>query len=219
MGILIDIVVISILLLNIIMGYKKGVINAIFSICTFLIAIVITLVLYKPVSNIIIENTDIKQNIKTMIINNNKKEEEQPQEIKQNNIYTYIENAAQNVAAEAKDKAVETMAETIATKAIEIITCVILFILTRIILIVLKFLTKTIEHLPIIKQCNEIGGLIYGILKGLIIIYLILTVMFLVISIRENGTIANAIEQSYVTKFFYNNNIIVNYCFLGKNLL
>ena len=217
MGILIDIVVISILLLNIIMGYKKGLINVIFSICAFLIAIVITLVLYKPVSNIIIENTDIKQNIKTMIINN--KKEEQTQEKKQNNIYTYIENAAQNVAAEAKDKAVETMAETIATKAIEIITCVILFILTRIILIVLKFLTKTIEHLPIIKQCNEIGGLIYGILKGLIIIYLILTVMFLVISIRENGTIANAIEQSYVTKFFYNNNIIVNYCFLGKNLL
>lgn len=217
MGILIDIVVISILLLNIIMGYKKGLINVIFSICAFLIAIVITLVLYKPVSNIIIENTDIKQNIKTMIINN--KKEEQTQEKKQNNIYTYIENTVQNVADEAKDKAVETMAETIATKAIEIITCVILFILTRIILIVLKFLTKTIEHLPIIKQCNEIGGLIYGILKGLIIIYLILTVMFLVISIRENGTIANAIEQSYVTKFFYNNNIIVNYCFLGKNLL
>ena len=172
MGILIDIVVISILLLNIIMGYKKGLINVIFSICAFLIAIVITLVLYKPVSNIIIENTDIKQNIKTMIINN--KKEEQTQEKKQNNIYTYIENTVQNVADEAKDKAVETMAETIATKAIEIITCVILFILTRIILIVLKFLTKTIEHLPIIKQCNEIGGLIYGILKGLIIIYLIL---------------------------------------------
>ena len=86
-------------------------------------------------------------------------------------------------------------------------------------LILLKFLTEIIANLPIIKQFNEIGGLVYGIIKGLIIIYLILTIMFLVISINENGIIANAIEESNITKFLYNNNIIINYCLLDKNLL
>ena len=218
MGIFLDVVIVAILVLNIIMGYKKGLINVIFNIFAFLIAIVITIVLYKPVSNIIIENTNIKDNIKSMIINNNKREEKE-QNTYTNDIQKYIENAVQGVADEAKDVATENAANVIATKAIEILTCIILFILTRIVLIILKFLTETVANLPLIKQCNKIGGLIYGIIKGLIIIYLILTIMFFVVSIKSNGEIANMIEQSYITKILYNNNIIVNYCLLRKSLL
>lgn len=218
MGLLIDIIIIAIILLNIIIGYKKGLINVIFSICAFLVAIIITVLLYKPVSNIIIENTDIKDNIKSMIINNSK-ENENKEGTDTNYIQKYIENTVKEVAEDAKTKATEVVAENIATKGIEILTCIILFILTRIVLVILKFLTETLANIPIVKQCNEIGGLVYGIIKGLIIIYLLLTIIFLVISINGNGLIANAIEESYITKFLYNNNFIVNYCLLGKNLL
>ena len=194
------------------------IINVIFSICAFLVAIIITVLLYKPVSNIIIENTDIKDNIKSMIINNSK-ENENKEGTDTNYIQKYIENTVKEVTEDAKTKATEVIAENIATKGIEILTCIILFILTRIVLVILKFLTETLANIPIVKQCNEIGGLVYGIIKGLIIIYLLLTIIFLVISINGNGLIANAIEESYITKFLYNNNFIVNYCLLGKNLL
>ena len=40
MGLLVDVIVILILVLNILIGYKKGLINVIFSICAFLIAII-----------------------------------------------------------------------------------------------------------------------------------------------------------------------------------
>lgn len=219
MGLLMDIVLVAILVLNVIIGYKKGLINVIFNICAFLLAIVITIILYKPVSNIIIENTNIKENIKSTIINNNPNEATKEEKTNTNDIQKYIENTVQGVADDAKEKATETVAETIAIKVVEIITCIILFILTRIILILLKFVTETIANLPLIKQFNEIGGLVYGVIKGLIIIYILLTILFLVVSINGNGAIANSIEESNITKFLYNNNIIVNYCLLGKNLL
>lgn len=219
MGLLMDIVLVAILVLNVIIGYKKGLINVIFNICAFLLAIVITIILYKPVSNIIIENTNIKENIKSTIINNNPNEATKEEKTNTNDIQKYIENTVQGVADDAKEKATETVAETIAIKVVEIITCIILFILTRIILILLKFVTETISNLPLIKQFNEIGGLVYGVVKGLIIIYILLTILFLVVSINGNGAIANSIEESNITKFLYNNNIIVNYCLLGKNLL
>ena len=219
MGLLMDIVLVAILVLNVIIGYKKGLINVIFNICAFLLAIVITIILYKPVSNIIIENTNIKENIKSTIINNNPNEATKEEKTNTNDIQKYIENTVQGVADDAKEKATETVAETIAIKVVEIITCIILFILTRIILILLKFVTETISNLPLIKQFNEIGGLVYGVIKGLIIIYILLTILFLVVSINGNGAIANSIEESNITKFLYNNNIIVNYCLLGKNLL
>ena len=167
----------------------------------------------------IIENTNIKENIKTTIMNNNKNEATKEDSKDTNDIQKYIENTVQGVADDAKEKATETVAETIAIKVVEIITCIILFILTRIILILLKFVTETIANLPLIKQFNEIGGLVYGVVKGLIIIYILLTILFLVVSINGNGAIANSIEESNITKFLYNNNIIVNYCLLGKNLL
>lgn len=219
MGLLMDIVLVAILVLNVIIGYKKGLINVIFNICAFLLAIVITIILYKPVSNIIIENTNIKENIKSTIINNNPNEATKEEKTNTNDIQKYIENTVQGVADDAKEKATETVAETIAIKVVEIITCIILFILTRIILILLKFVTETIANLPLIKQFNEIGGLVYGVVKGLIIIYILLTILFLVVSINGNGAIANSIEESNITKFLYNNNIIINYCLLGKNLL
>ena len=75
MGIVIDIVVIAILVLNIIIGYKKGLINVVFNILAFFIAIIITFILYKPVSNFIINNTEIDDKIKQTIIENSKKED------------------------------------------------------------------------------------------------------------------------------------------------
>jgi uncharacterized membrane protein required for colicin V production len=219
MGLIVDIVIIAILALSIIMGYKKGLINVIFNIFAFLLAIIITLVLYKPVSNIIIKNTDIQEKIETAIIENTKGEENKKEEKTENRIQKYIENTMQNAEEDAKSKAIEVVAKDVSTKCIEIITALILFVITRIILIVLKFLTETLANLPVVKQCNEIGGLLYGVIKGILIIYVILTIMFFVISLKPEGMTENLIETSYITKFLYNNNIIVNYCLLGKNLL
>ena len=219
MGLIIDIVVIAILALSIIMGYKKGLINVIFNIFAFFLAIIITLVLYKPVSDIIIKNTDIQEKIETAIIENTKGEENKKEEKTENGIQKYIENTMQNAEEDAKSKAIEVVAKDVSTKCIEIITALILFVITRIILIVLKFLTETLANLPIVKQCNEIGGLLYGVIKGILIIYVILTIMFFIISLKPEGMTENLIETSYITKFLYNNNIIVNYCLLGKNLL
>ena len=219
MGIFLDIVVVAILALNIILGYKKGLINVVFNIVAFLLAIVITLVLYKPVSNIIIQNTNIHENIKEMILKRSQGTEPKEENIESNDINKYIENSIKNMTNEAKTAAREVVAENFATKAVQVITGIVLFILTRAILILLRFVTQTIAKLPIIKQFNTLGGIIYGIIKGLIIIYVLLTIMYLIVSIKGNGNIALAIDSSCITKFLYDNNIIVNYCLLGKNLL
>ena len=219
MEIIIDLVIVAILLVNIIIGYKKGLINVIFSICAFLIAIIATLILYKPVSNIIMDKTNIDEKIKQMIVDDTKKAPEEKENKNNTEIQNYIENYIQNAADEAKSQATETIADAIAIKGVQVITGIILFVAIRIVLIALKFITQEIANLPIIKQFNELGGLIYGIANGLIIIYIILTIAFFVISMGQNVGLETTINKTFITKFLYNNNIIVNYCLLGKNLL
>ena len=215
MGILADILIIAILIINIIIGYKKGLVNVIFNIFAFLIAIIITFIAYKPISEIIIKNTNIYDNIKSTIINNSNKDVKENENENEESLQKYIQDATEEV----KTNTTELIAENIAKKSIEIITGIIVFIVTRILLILLKFVTEAVANLPIIKQLNEIGGFGYGLAKGLIIIYIILTIMFLVISINGNKKIVDTLNASYITKFLYDNNIIVNYCLLGKNLL
>ena len=223
MGILVDVIVILIFVLNILIGYKKGLINVIFSICAFLIAIIVSFILFKPVSNIIINNTEFDNKIKEIIINNNSNESEeqvtQNQEKNSNIIKNYIESKVKQKADEVKTKTVENIASTISVRIVYVITGIVLFVAIRIILIFLKFLFEALAELPIIKQFNEVGGILYGALKGLVIIYLLLTTVFVVTSVKGNNIIQDKIEKSYVTKFLYDNNIVVNYCLLDKNLL
>ena len=222
MEIVLDLVIVSILVLNIVIGYKKGLMNVIINICAFLIAIVASLILYKPISMIIINNTSIDDAIREEIINNTfKNAEEQIEENKEETslVEQYITSKIEEQTIEAKKQAIEVVANSISIKAIEILTGIILFIAIRIIIIILKLLTNIINKIPIIEQFNEIGGVIYGFIKAIIIIYILLTILFFVVSIKEDGLIKNAIDNSYITKYLFENNIIINYCLLGKNLL
>lgn len=219
MGILMDLIIIAILVLSIIMGYKKGLINVVFNIFAFFIALIATIILYRPVANIIINNTEIDDKIKSAIINNTTEEKQSEESSSNTGMQKYIEDAIKNTADEAKSQMIETVAKTVSIRAVEILTSIILFIVIRAVLIVLKVFTQAIANLPLIKQFNELGGVVYGIAKGLIIVYIILTIMYFVVSINGKGNISEAINNSYITKILYNNNIIVNYCLLGKNLI
>lgn len=219
MGILMDLIIIAILVLSIIMGYKKGLIKVVFNIFAFFIALIATIILYRPVANIIINNTEIDDKIKSAIINNTTEEKQSEESSSNTGMQKYIEDAIKNTADEAKSQVIETVAKTVSIRAVEILTSIILFIVIRAVLIVLKVFTQAIANLPLIKQFNELGGVVYGIAKGLIIVYIILTIMYFVVSINGKGNISEAINNSYITKILYNNNIIVNYCLLGKNLI
>ena len=219
MGILMDLIIIAILVLSIILGYKKGLINVVFNIFAFFIALIATIILYRPVANIIINNTEIDDKIKSAIINNTTEEKQSEESSSNTGMQKYIEDAIKNTADEAKSQVIETVANTVSIRAVEILTSIILFIVIRAVLIVLKVFTQAIANLPLIKQFNELGGVVYGMAKGLIIVYIILTIMYFVVSLNGKGNIAEAINNSYITKILYNNNIIVNYCLLGKNLI
>ncbi len=67
MAIFIDLIILAILLISTFLGYKKGLIGVAFKIASFLIALVITLILFKPISSYIINHTEISQKLETAI--------------------------------------------------------------------------------------------------------------------------------------------------------
>ncbi len=213
MGIILDIIIIALMAISIFLGYKKGLVKVAVKLCAFLIAVIVTLVFYKPVSKLIIENTELDNKIENVIIENGTKKLEESDEESKGNLLENMQEYIDNTVTQTQNEIVENAAKEISVRIINVLVIVGLFIATRLVLILLVLISDLITSIPIIKQFNELGGVLYGIIRGLALIYAILAIVFLVASMSANNGILTVIDSSIITKFMYKNNILLNIIF------
>ena len=197
MGILFDLGILLIIFISTIIGYKVGFIKVAFRLLSFILAFVIALVLYKPISNLIIDHTSIPHKIETQISSRLSSEDKSSTDNIVSNYYNNVKNYSTNV-----------MAHNISITIVNISSVLLVFIITRFLLFFLKFSTDLIAKLPLIKQFNHIGGFIYGIIAGFFIVYFIFTVITLLAPLIDLSKILNLINSSIIGNIMYNNNII-----------
>lgn len=218
MGIIIDIVIVAVIGLSIFMGYKKGLIGVAFKILSFLIAIVLAFILSKPVSNYIIENTEFDDNIRTTIQETlESKNFENTNQTEENNmpaiITEYVVEQIQNVTAEAQNEVASIVAINLTQTVINGIAFIGIFIVAKIALLFLKFLAEAIAEIPLIKQFNELGGVIYGVLKGFFIVYLFFAIVSLLAPVINMAGFLDIINASYLGNMLYDNNLLLRLLF------
>lgn len=198
---ILDLIVILIIALFTFIGYKQGLIKSAIKIASFFIAIIIALVLYKPVSTLIINNTTIDDKIENTII-----EKVTPEGMKPEDETSQATKIPQGFIVEANNS-IKDIANTTTIKIIEVCTVLVLYIIARIALKFVAALGDLIAKIPILKQFNKLGGTIFGLIKGLLIVYVILAVVYLISPLLKENT-SNKIEKSMLTKNMYNNNLI-----------
>ncbi len=213
MGIILDIILVAIIALNVFICYKKGLVKLAVGLIAVLVSVILAVLLYKPVSNIIINNTELDEKIKSAITENFVNEEETTEETEDNGFMKYIEKYVEDPVNKTKNEIVIEASGVIATKLIDIIAMVSIFIVARLVLILLTFVTDMITSLPILKQFNELGGILYGLIKALLIIYVLLAIAFFIVYTTGSTGLADAIANSFITKFFYNNNLLLSILF------
>ena len=192
MGILIDIFLIAIILLSAFLGYKKGLVKLGTKLFAGIIAIILTIIIYKPVSGIIINKTQIDEQIRDTIIQNTSKA------IDDKNVSNVITNQIEN-------EMLPTEAENISKGVVSAITAIILFVIVKILLSIVISLLDFVAKLPILKQFNEIGGIIYGLLRGVLIVGICVLLMGAFTKINPESDLNDKIQNSNITKFIYEN--------------
>lgn len=216
MGIVVDLIIVVILAGCIITGIKKGLTGSIIKLVSFIVALVLAFMLYKPVAATITKNTQIDENIQNTIIQTfSKEKEETPGDSSQEqNMPTKfvqdINSKIENETTDARNKIVEETAKTTTTTIINIGSGIIVFIVARILLVIVSLFAKTITNLPIISQIDKIGGLAYGAVEGMLVIYIVLGLISLTSLIWANNSVVTAVTKSTIASILYNNNIILN---------
>ena len=196
MGIIVDIIIIAIILVSTFLAYRKGLITLAIQLVSVIIAVVLTLILYKPVSNVIINVTGIDEMIQNAIL-------EEANDIMTNN----QENANQVVESIQNNMLPET-ARTISINIIQGAVILILYVIIRIILRFITALANLVAKLPILNQFNKLGGVIYGILRGLLIVYILLLLVNVSGAIDAKNKVYTTVEESYIGKMMNENNVL-----------
>ena len=213
MGIILDIILVAIIALNIFICYKKGLVKLAVGLIAVAAAIILALILYKPVSNLIIEKTEIDENIEQAIINNFSGDTQENEEVRYVSVLDYLQKYVDDAVNKTQTEIVTQTAGMMAVKIINVVVLIGIFIIVRAVLVLLTFISDIITSLPILKQFNEVGGILYGAIKALLIIYVVLAIVFLIICYTNNSTISEAINSSYITRFFYDHNLLLNIIF------
>lgn len=215
MGIVVDLIIIAIMLLSIFLGYKRGLIKCAVNVLSFFIAILVVIILTTPISNLIINNTKIDDNIKATIVENLDFDDVEKIELDKENsnapeiVIEYINNMMKETANDATANLRDVLAENIAKMIINITVAIILFFGTKLALVFVKVLADIVGKIPLIKQFNEVGGVIYGIASGIIKIYLILAVISIIVPLLADSSLAQAINSSVIGKVMYDNNLLL----------
>ncbi len=152
-----DIIIIAIMLLCIFLGYMRGLAKVAIKIIGFVASLVIALVLYTPISNYIINNTDIVNNLQTSIqgkIYSGNQEEEK--ENKEENVAEFLQNYIDDYTEGIKASGAEYIASSIAITTVRVGTWIGLFIVARAFMIILRLFSNIIEKIPVIKQFNKV---------------------------------------------------------------
>lgn len=204
MALIIDLIIVAIILLFTFLGYKRGLVKLAISLCTFFIAIIVAFALFKPISNVVIENTSIDETIESTITDKILLEGSSPEdEVKKDlDLPKMILKGSENT--------VKNIANSFSTAIIETTCFLIIFIVVKIVLKFVTILADLIAKLPILKQFNKLGGTIYGVLEGLFIVFVIFAIVSLVSPLMD-ASILNKINESVLGSWFYNNNILVDF--------
>lgn len=151
-----DIAVILIIGLCTFLGYTRGLIKVAVRFISFILALVIALVLYTPISNYIIENTEIVPSLKSSIESKiYSKEEKEEKDTENQNIVDTMQGYVDNYTEGVKQSTSSFISQELALVVVRVGTWIGLFVVSKIILLFLKLFADAIGNVPIIKQFNK----------------------------------------------------------------
>ena len=244
MSLTIDVVILAIIAVSAFFVYKKGFIGTLFSLIGTVVAIALSLMLCTPVSAFINENfvnptvksyiikvvdsSSIGQSYEQALTNGAdivKKVKDMPASLKSVLDLAGIKtedilaeaNKTQTNATQAVDNLINKIAAPISSAISRVIALVGLFILLSIALwVVCKLITAVFNVLPLGKKLNKFGGLAFGIIRGLLIVFVI-SALFVAVSksvdpnsnnIFSNKTIEKTVLLKTVSDFNPINSIL-----------
>lgn len=211
--------VLAILLVNIIIGLRKGLIKMVFSVLSMMIVIVLTSILAPRLSVALIRNTEWDDRLlqRTETFLEERGVLKHGVNIDVNEIP--LPESARNKVAETTeiyiDKGIEKYNEYVVRTVSDVVfgalVYVGLFIILMIIVAIASAILNVMSRLPVLKQLNRAGGALIGAVIGLASVWILFMILTVFSGTQAMMPVFEQIKENAFLSFLYDKNILMNF--------
>ena len=220
------IVVLLIMVLSVVRGYRKGFLHIVYSLIAWLIALLFVTWTMPHINNYIVEHTTIYEKIEASFEERigQKAKEQTQEEINENGDeiaalgINLPESVTQNIldkTAAAADEFMENsgayaaLAKSMAELAVKGIAFLTALFAAWILIHIISKLLGIVSKIPIIKGANRSLGLIAGGVYGLIIVWILFCIVTLSTTSEFGTVVVSYIYDDRFLTYLYENNLIL----------
>ncbi|NLK64241.1 MAG: CvpA family protein [Tissierellia bacterium] len=188
-------------------GYRKGFILTVFDTLGIIISFFLSKQFYHYVEDFLLNNTKLFVKLHDyfemkLSINDVSNISKIPIE---------LQKFVNNIMASEVSDTYSVFVDNMSLLVIRSISFVITFLAIYVVLLILTAIINVIMKLPLLNITNRVFGAFMGILKSVIILYLIFALSAPMLSFMQDKPFVQAILNSESSKIFYDKNIILNY--------
>ena len=169
----VDLIILGIILVFMFIGYKKGLIKVALSVVQYIIALILSVFFAPTLSKFLIENFNLDIKILDIVTKN---------------ISMFTDNIG-SISSE--------ILKNIVGRMVNILAIIFLFIILKIVLGIALIILNKVANLPILSLVNRAGGLFFGALEGVLIVY-IFTLIMNWFPISSDNMIIKSINDSFL---------------------
>lgn len=214
---IVDIVLILVILISIFIGYKKGFVKVVIKLATFILAIILAFLLKNSVSDFIGEKLGFNNTISVAI--ENKLEDFTTGEKEKIDI-PILDNTINEIEKSADDKKAEMItkwSDKVTHFIINGISLILIFSVVSILMAIIGLILDTVVKLPVLNTLNGALGAGLEFILVMLWITIALAIIAFLSPLEILTVITDYIDNSCITKWLYENNIIIS--IIGKNIL
>mgnify|MGYP000469692202 CR=1 FL=1 len=209
----IDILVIIFVGYSCFLGYRRGFIKTLFDTLGVIISFCVSKQFYYLTEDFLLKNTKLfvkvheffESKVSEKLVKSFNEPMHLPAELK--NVLSSIINSGEAAHTDTFTVFVDNMSIIL----IRSISFVITFLIIYGILILISNFIDVIFKLPLLNLTNRIFGAGTGLLKSVVVLYIIFALSSPLIGFMQDGRFVQSILNSESSKIFYDNNLILNY--------
>lgn len=210
-------IIIGIIFIEIKIGYKKGLLRTAFLLTSSILSIIFGMILSPIVADSINKNEFIKKDVYENIYNIvdtvvKEKEEEQAKEITIFSIKLdeQMTETLFNATKKVRTNIVDNITNSIVRSISYLIAFIVTFVIVKIIFMYIFFVIKIIEKIPLIGGINRLAGGFLGAFEGIIIVWVIFTILTFSQGYQNVDKTINEIKEDKYLNYLYEKNIFLN---------
>lgn len=224
-----DVCIIILIILNGLRGLSIGLVLSVFSIVSYIAAGIIAKLYYPTLTNYILNNTNLIAKIQSFVFSKIKYSDVARSEVGANanifdamNLPKIIENllmksdAIKQYGEGVTNNIYNYISFAITQMIVEILSIIAIFLVVKFLINIAASILDGIASLPVINQFNRLGGFVFGIIKGVLIIFILFAIIVPAVSIFPSNFISIGLKNSILAKYFYDYNIIL---YMIKNFI